>query len=493
MLKNKQLMITLAIILIAIVVGISVVLAIYFTRERGSGIMPYEYAPADTFVYVQFSTGTNMGDVTNNILPLVSSSLPVVPQEVLSLVKDLPDLSFLNLSGFVTYRNDGLLIGIGLSHRTNSEKALDNIIEYLKKQEITAKKSESGIVELSNKNMSGSMLAMKLESDYLLIGSPGSNPESSARKIIEAALLSKKDGKGIQTLKEWEEIVDAMGGKTSNLGFYLTDRKNENPVKIAGKLYSQDGESGIDAQLIGSVAGEIEKMDPLYGDSIKAMIAGQAPLDGLRSSVLENGVIQAAISAGLGASKIGTEEFSDKETALSFVNGKTALWVDMDAESAKTSFGISTTASVQNIKSFLEFLFPQDRYLRKNEKGIFSVWETMIGEDGKKVESLEPVSYMKFEDAGNGNQELLISSEKDGLGKFTKEQPAKTTEKCIVDAGINIEKLPVDNSLGIKKALDILKPIDLKIGAKSFVKNDRLHVKVFVTYDENKARSILNK
>jgi len=114
MLKNKQLMITLAIILIAIVVGVSVVLAIYFTRERGSGIMPYEYAPADTFVYAQFSTGVNMGDVTNNILPLVSSSLPVVPQEVLSLIKDLPDLSFLNLSGFVTYRNDGLLVGISL-------------------------------------------------------------------------------------------------------------------------------------------------------------------------------------------------------------------------------------------------------------------------------------------------------------------------------------------------------------------------------------------
>ncbi len=492
MLKNKQLMITLAIILIAIVVGVSVVLAIYFTRERGSGIMPYEYAPADTFVYAQFSTGVNMGDVTNNILPLVSSSLPVVPQEVLSLIKDLPDLSFLNLSGFVTYRNDGLLIGIGLSHRTNSEKALDSIIEYLKKHEITAKKSENGIVELSNKNMSGSMLAMKLESDYLLIGSPGSNPESSARKTIEAALLSKKDGKGIQTLKEWDEIVDAMGGKTSNLGFYLTDRKNENPVKIAGKLYSQDGESGIDAQLIGSVASEIEKMDPLYGDSIKAMLAGQAPLDGLRSSV-SNGVIQAAISAGLGASKIGTEELNDKETALSFVNGKTALWVDVDAESSKTSFGISTIASVQNIKSFLEFLFPQDRYLRKNEKGIFSVWETMVGEDGKKVESLEPVSYMKFEDAGNGNQKLVISSEKDGLVRFTKEQPAKTTEKCVVDVGINIDKLPIDNNLGIKEALNMLKPIDLKIGAKSFVKNDRLHARVFVTYDENKVRSILNK
>ncbi|HPL88777.1 MAG TPA: hypothetical protein PLX04_00745, partial [Caldisericia bacterium] len=233
MLKNKQLMITLAIILIAIVVGVSVVLAIFFTRERGLGIMPYEYAPADTFVYAQFSTGTNMGDVTNNILPLVSSSLPVVPQEVLSLIKDLPDLSFLNLSGFVTYRNDGLLVGISLSHRTNSEKAFDNIIEYLKKQEITAKKSESGIVEFSNKNMPGSMLAMKLESDYLLIGSPSSNPESSARKIIEDALLTKKDEKGIQTLKEWDEIVEAMGGKISNLGFYLTDRKNENPVKIA--------------------------------------------------------------------------------------------------------------------------------------------------------------------------------------------------------------------------------------------------------------------
>ena len=493
MLKNKQLMITLAIILIAIVVGVSVVLAIFFTRERGLGIMPYEYAPADTFVYAQFSTGTNMGDVTNNILPLVSSSLPVVPQEVLSLIKDLPDLSFLNLSGFVTYRNDGLLVGISLSHRTNSEKAFDNIIEYLKKQDITAKKSESGIVEFSNKNMPGSMLAMKLESDYLLIGSPSSNPESSARKIIEDALLTKKDEKGIQTLKEWDEIVEAMGGKISNLGFYLTDRKNENPVKIAGKLYSQDGESGIDAQLIGSVDSEIEKMDPLYRDSIKAMLAGQMPFDGLRSSVLDNGIIQAAISAGLGASKIGTEELNDKETALSFVNGKTALWVDINAESSKTSFGISTIASVQNVKSFLEFLFPQDRYLRKNEKGIFSVWETMVGEDGKKVESLEPVSYMKFEDAGNGNQKLVISSEKDGLGRFTKEQPAKTAENCIIDVGVNVDKLPIDNNLGIKKAFDMLKPIGLKIGAKSFVKNDRLHARVFVTYDENKVRSILNK
>ncbi|NMD13919.1 MAG: hypothetical protein GYA78_00995, partial [Caldisericales bacterium] len=144
-------------------------------------------------------------------------------------------------------------------------------------------------------------------------------------------------------------------------------------------------------------------------------------------------------------------------------------------------------------KSFLEFLFPQDRYLRKNEKGIFSVWETMVGEDGKKVESLEPVSYMKFEDTGNGNQKLVISSEKDGLVRFTKEQPAKTTEKCVVDVGINIDKLPIDNNLGIKEALNMLKPIDLKIGAKSFVKNDRLHARVFVTYDENKVRSILNK
>ena len=194
--------------------------------------------------------------------------------------------------------------------------------------------------------MPGSMLAMKLESDYLLIGSPSSNPESSARKIIEDALLTKKDEKGIQTLKEWDEIVEAMGGKISNLGFYLTDRKNENPVKIAGKLYSQDGESGIDAQLIGSVDSEIEKMDPLYRDSIKAMLAGQMPFDGLRSSVLDNGIIQAAISAGLGASKIGTEELNDKETALSFVNGKTALWVDINAESSKTSFGISTIAIV---------------------------------------------------------------------------------------------------------------------------------------------------
>lgn len=493
MFKNKSLMVALSIAIIAVTVTTVIVLAIIFTRERGSGILPYEYVPADTSAYAQFSTGVNMGDITNNILPLVSSSLAILPQKAVSAIKNLPDLSFLELSGFVSYRDEGLLVGIGLSHRTNSEKALSGVVEYLEKQGVAAKKGEDGVIELAERARQENFLAMKLESDYLLIGSPMNNPESSARKTIESALLAKKNGKGIKDLKEWNEIVEAMGGKASSFGFFLRFGKDENPVKVAGKLYNQDGESGIDAQLVGSVAAEIEKMEPLYRDSVKALLAGQVPLDGLRSSVSGDCMLQAAMSAGLGAGKIGTELPDDQEKALSFVNGETTLWVDTNAESSKTSFGISTIASAQNIKSFLEFLFPADRFSRKNEDGTFSVWETMIGEDGKKVDSLEPVSYMKFENAGNGNQKLVVTSEKNGFEKFGKEQPARATEKSIVDASVKLEKLPIENSFANKTVFSMLKSIDLKLLARSFVKEDRLHARIYVTYDEDKARGFLGK
>ncbi len=521
--NNKGFVVALSVALVAIVVAAIVFLAIYFMGERGAGTKPFDYAPREAGVYVQFDSGTNMDDIVRKFLPFISEKVPGFDGDAAILIgeitKRLPDLSFLKLAGFVVMPGideaEDYVAGIELSHRTNSKKSLDELLKSLAEIGFPSKAGEDGIIEVAPPD-GGKGMYLKLDDDYLLL--------ASLKDSLGKAFETRKNKDGLASLVNWKEIE---GSLSDEFGFYLDyrivstyepdvsentgtqksgalkkleerfpntkltlddwDKPEEGEsIKIAGGLFSENGEAGLKAKIIGSAKEMLAVLPPGVKESFEDLVQGQKELEGELGQLDGKHFIEMAISGALTGNRKLPEDVLVRTAGFS--KGTTLLWVDMDNQGAST-FAIKSTGASQDVSSFVTANFPSNQYQSKKVGDHFEVRETMMGEDGKLSVADKATTFYSVKNSG-ALQTIFISNSLEGLNgimsgkpmKDDKTEEALPSKPSIIMGAIGLDKIiqaVAGTSPGFEKIQESLPVGSLRIKFVLFEESDRLNLKVF--------------
>lgn len=475
---NKGLLVAISIGIASIIVAGGILLYVFLTKNRGSGTMPYEYINEQSQTYIHFDSGTNLEDVVKNYLPLITSRLGEESGLIEPMLKTLPDLSFLKLSGFFAQGKrvnmpdetiipiEPMLFGLELSHRTNSEAGLQGLLDYAKLFRLEAKKDSEGFYIITTDSFSSAVAY--LDYDYLLI--------SNSKEAIKDALLMKT-GSNITKSTDWPEIKEML--ETREFALYVNlpfDEKTS--MKVAASSYNEGKELGLVAKTIGSLKKMIEPLEKEQRDTFEILLQSQKDLGNELSKLPQGKLAVAAFSAGMSAIK--DETGSGMKTWID--KGTTIAWLDLDKDQ-KSTFAIQSTSN--GILSFIESIFPAARYAKKTENSHTVVSEQMMGEDGVNYTTPEPTAYY----AVLGDT-LTLSSSADGLTQF-KADGTKTvsTEPAFLYANFDYGKLfgliPATESYA-SFFVEMMRQANINVGIKAFEKEDRLYLKLFVTGDFDK-------
>lgn len=475
---NKGLLVAISIGIASIIVAGGILLYVFLTKNRGSGTMPYEYINEQSQTYIHFDSGTNLEDVVKNYLPLITSRLGEESGLIEPMLKSLPDLSFLKLSGFLVQgksedkSDDEMLIsvppmvfGLELSHRTNSEAGLQGLLDYAKSFGIEAKKDAEGFYTIGMDTFSSTIAY--LDYDYLLIS-------DSKENIINA--LQMKTGANITKSADWPEIKEML--ETREFALYANMPYEKTSIKVAASSYSESKELGLVVKTIGSLKKMIEPLEKEQRDTFEILLQSQKDLGNELSKLPQGKLAVAAFSAGMSAIK--DETGSGMKTWID--KGTTIAWLDLDKDQ-KSTFAIQSTSN--GILPFIESIFPAARYAKKTENSHTVVSEQMMGEDGVNYTTPEPTAYY----AVLGDT-LTLSSSADGLTQF-KADGTKTvsTEPAFLYANFDYGKLfgliPATESYA-SFFVEMMRQANINVGIKAFEKEDRLYLKLFVTGDFDK-------
>lgn len=474
---NKGLLIAISIGIASVIVAGGILLFVFLTKDRGSGTMPYEYINDQSQAYFHFDSGTNLEDAVKNYLPLITSRLGEESALIETMLKSLPDLSFLKLSGFLVQggfedKSDETLLstppmvfGLELSHRTNSEKGLQGLLDYAKSLGIDAKKDAEGFYTIGMDSPSGAIAY--LDYDYLLI--------SNSKENIKNALMMKT-GANITKSADWPEIKEML--QTREFAIYANVPYEKASIKLAASSYSEGKELGLVLKNIGSLKKMIEPLEKEQRDTFEILLQSQKDLGEELSKLPPGKLVVAALSAGMSAIK--DETYGNMKTWVD--KGTTIAWMDMDKDQ-KAIFALQSTSS--GILSFIESIFPVSGYAKKTENSRTVINEQMMGEDGIAYTVPAPTAYYTIQ----GNT-LTLSSSEEGLNQF-KTDGAKTmsTEPAFLyvnfDYGKLFELIPATESYATF-FVEVLKQANINVGMKAFEKEDRLYLKLFVKGDFEK-------
>ncbi len=474
---NKGLLVAISIGIASVIVAGGILLYVFLTKDRGSGTMPYEYINDQSETYLHFDSGTNLDDIVKNYLPLITSRLGAELGLIEPMLKSLPDLSFLKLSGFLVQgkyedKSDETLIstppmvfGLELSHRTNSEKGLQGLLDYVKSFGIEAKKDAEGFYAIGEDPLSSAIAY--LDYDYLLI--------SDSKESIKNA-LQMKTGANITKSADWPEIKEMLQNR--EFAFYANMPYEKASIKIAASSYSEGKEIGLILKNIGSLGKMIEPLEKEQRDTFAILLQSQKDLGGELAKLPQGKLAVAAFSAGMSAIK--DEAYGNLKTWID--KGTTIAWMDLDKEQ-KTTFALQTNSS--GIQQFVESVFPVTNYAKKTENSQTTVHEQMTGEDGIVYSAPQPTAFYTIE-----GDTLTLASATDGLTQF-KSTGTKTvsTEPAFLYVNFDYSKIfdliPTSESYA-NFFVEMLKQANVNVGIKAFEKEDRLYMKLFVTGDFEK-------
>jgi hypothetical protein len=474
---NKGFLVALSIGIASVLVAGGILLFVFLTKNRGSGTMPYEYINDQSQTYIHFDSGTNLEDIVKNYLPLITSRLGEEMELVQPMLKTIPDLSFLKLSGFVAQNkgeatsdeiaiSDSVILGLELSHRTNSENGLRELLDYVKLYGFEVNKDTDGFFTIEKDLLTNAVAY--LDYDYLLI--------SNSKENIKNA-LQIKTGTNITKSGDWSEIKEML--QTREFAFYANMPFEKTSIKLTASSYNQDKEIGLVLKNIGSLKKMIEPLEKEQKDTFEILLKSQKDLGNELAKLPQGKLAVAAFSAGLSAVK--NETYGNLKTWID--EGTTIAWMDMDKDQ-KTTFALQSSSS-DGLLQFIESIFPSSSYAKKTENSHTVVNQQMMGEDGIMYSVPEPTAYYTIQ-----GDTLTLASTTDGLTQF-KAEGTKTvsTEPAFLyvnfDYGKIISLIPATESYA-NFFVEMLKQANINVGLKAFEKEDRLYLKLFVTGDFDK-------
>lgn len=473
---NKGLLIAISIGIASVIVAGGILLFVFLTKNRGSGTMPYEYIDDQSQVYFHFDSGTNLEDIVKNYLPLLTSRLGEEAKFIELTLKSLPDLSFLKLSGFVaqgkleekaeaTPIDNPMLAGFELSHRTNSEKGLQGLLDYLKTLGIEAKKDAEGFYAIGMDSPSSAIAY--LDFDYLLI--------SNSKENIKDALM-KKTGANITKSTDWPEIKEML--QTREFAIYANMPFEKASIKLAASSYSEGKEKGLVVKTIGSLRKMMDPLEEGQKETFEILLQSQKDLGEELAKLPQGKLVVAALSAGMSA----IEDKTNGNMKTWIEKGTTTAWMDMDKDQ-RARFALRSTSG--GIMKFIESVFPATRYAKKTENSLTVINEQMMGEDGVNYTVPEPTAFYTIQ-----GDTLTLSSSEDGLTQFrTDGTKTVSTEPAFLyvnfDYGKLFELVPATESYA-SFFVEMMRQANINVGIKAFEKEDRLYLKLFAKGDFEK-------
>jgi len=469
--QNKGLVIGISIALVAIILGGVVTLIILLRGESWGGTKSYDYVSDQTQAFVQLDAVYNAQDLMKWILPQLNSFMP---SEVKS--QDIPDLSFLNLSGFILIQSASIptenVFGIELSHRVNSKKAFDDFIKRTSSFGITFL-TDGDFYKIDNVETD---FFVKLDRDYVLL----SQKKESIKKAIA---IRENQIPSVTKSIYWIEIKEAMGnGKM--MFFYKTPEPNF--VTIAGGSYEGKDGMGIKGRIIGGITRIREQLKGPALQAFETLVAGQHDLSPIISS-LPDSTVRIALAACITA-------FPPKEggpSQYTLTKGSTAAYLDLK-DDGKIEFTMICKGSYEAVKALLEGIYPPKTYIYKDVPGGSKVvYALLVGEDNKIVISEEKPIYFKLSDG-----QLILSNNPDGLKLQVPGKMEKVGKNMLSAVFDYIELFETFKGFGllpsqIDMIQELLRQAKLQIGFNFGIESEYVNFNLYINRDDAVFRNFI--
>lgn len=330
--KNK--LVALIIGGVAVFIILALVLVIAFTgKGRAVKGSAWDFAPNKPSTMVSFDLDMNMGDLAQTILPYIQQQAAMQNPEAQKILNNLPDLGFLQCSGFVLAGNDGSqqpIVGIRLSNRGNPATGYESFVDKL--GTIEGLKSSVDKDGFATFGMGLQPLVTYLDDDFMLI--------SASREDIRQALEIKKGSQeSIRANKKWDRIEKKIAG--SPLSFYTVFDADGREYMLTGNVYSKNGEVGFKVSWLDGIT-QVKDILPKDGSlrNIGDILGWQKNLSALIGSTPDSTV------------KIALPfTFGDGE---SFAKGESVGFVKLDQQLQPDVIGLKMKGDAAKLKVFLE-------------------------------------------------------------------------------------------------------------------------------------------
>jgi hypothetical protein len=357
---NKNLLTALIIGGIALAIIVVLVLVLVFAGKGGEKSDPlaaYDFAPATGATVITLNLDANLGDTINTVMPMIKERLTQsgAPAEVGAILDKLPNLEFLNLSGFAVIdprAESAPLIGLELSGRKNPESAYTeflNSLAFIPGSEI--KNHEYGYSSLVIEGEE--VVAFYLDAGHMLIGK---DRDSLAKAV------STRIGK-IGTLKsnpKWPRIEKNV--LNSPIAFCSVFSVEGKEFVITGNVTQERDSYGFKVSWLDGTdqLGDLVKTLPKSAPNITDLLKWQKDLSKAISSMPDSQVRFAVPFI-----------IKDENT---FVDGQMAGYLDLSTPEKLQAMGLEVTGTDAVIDQLMNFaVLDTSSIVEKQADGSFKI------------------------------------------------------------------------------------------------------------------------
>ncbi len=351
---NRNMKVALIIGGVALLIILALVLVIVFTgTSRTIKGTAWDFAPNKPSTLVAFDLDMNMGDLVQTVIPIIEQQAAMQTPETQEIINNLPDLGFLQCSGFVLLGNNGSqqpVIGLRLSNRGNPAVGYQNFVDKLGKiNELGSSMDKDGFATFGTGSQP---LTTCLDENFMLI---------STSKTDIAQALEVKNGKqpSIQKNTKWDRIEKRIAN--SPLSFYTVLEAEGKEYTLTGNIFSEKGEVGFKVAWLDG-KNQVKEILPKDGTlrNISDVLGWQKNLSALISSTPDSTV------------KIALPfTFGDGE---SFEKGESVGFVKLNQQLQPDIIGLKLKGDTAKLKIFLEkTIIGTDKTQKKLDGDVFEV------------------------------------------------------------------------------------------------------------------------
>ncbi len=351
---NRNMKVALIIGGVALFIILALVLVIVFTgTTRTIKGTAWDFAPNKPSTLVTFDLDMNMGDLAQMALPYIQQQAAMQTPEAQEIINNLPDLGFLQCSGFVLAGNNGSqqpVVGLRLSNRGNPAVGYQNFIDKLGRiKQLGSSVDKDGFATFGTGSQP---LITYLDENFMLIS-------TSKSDIVKS--LEVKNGKqpSIQKNAKWDRIEKKIAD--SPLSFYTVFEAEDKEYTLTGNVFSEKGEVGLKVAWLDG-KNQVKEILPKDGSlrNISDILGWQKNLSALISSTPDS-TIKIALPF----------TFGDGE---SFEKGESVGFAKLNQQLQPDTIGLKLKGNAAKLKVFLEkTIIGTDKTQKKLDGGVFEV------------------------------------------------------------------------------------------------------------------------